>query len=164
MVCIGDRRLGFVRSTKWECKIRANTNIERANTRFAPTIRKLNVCIGCRRSVCAEHEKCGGDPCDCPDVDEAICSALLVVNCLYGWRLGRWDAWGIGADTRRWINYELRITNYGKGGTERQNQPFVCGEYERIARPEAACGKGHAPKIKNEKLKMKIRGKLKMKK
>ena len=29
---------------------RANTNIERANTRFAPTIRKLNVCIGCRRS------------------------------------------------------------------------------------------------------------------
>ena len=34
---------------------------------------------------------------------------------------GHRDAWGIEADTRRWINYELQITNYGKGRAERQD-------------------------------------------
>ena len=37
-------------------------------------------------------QKCRGNPCDCPDVDEAICSALLVVNCRYGQRRGHRDA------------------------------------------------------------------------
>jgi len=31
-----------------------------------------------------------GNPFGCPDVDETICSALLVVNCLYG------GGWGVG--------------------------------------------------------------------
>ena len=64
----------------------ANTNIERANTRFAPTVcallNGLYWVIG-GWGLCGA-QKCRGNPCDCPDVDEAICSALLVVNCLYG--------------------------------------------------------------------------------
>ena len=33
--------------------------------------------------VCAEYKNVGAILCDCPDVDKAICSALLVVNCRY---------------------------------------------------------------------------------
>ena len=79
-----------------ETQKRANTIIERANTRFAPTIRVLN------------------------DVAQAIRELSV-----------RAEAWASGCVRDR-SGYEtlnqLRITNYGKGRAERQDQPFVCGE------------------------------------
>ena len=61
-VCVSARRpVCFVRSTNKKgtntIVIRANAIIIRANTRFAPTIRKLNVCIGDRRSVFVRSTK-----------------------------------------------------------------------------------------------------------
>ena len=45
----------------------ANTNIERANTRFAPTIRVIEwFVLGIGGWDLCGAQKCRGNPCDCP--------------------------------------------------------------------------------------------------
>lgn len=87
------RPICFVLRTKWECmdtNKKGRTQILKGRTHgFAPTLCVIEWC--------------------CPDNSWIVCT---------GGR-GHRDAWGIEADTRRWINYKLGITNYGKGETER---------------------------------------------
>ena len=83
------------------------------------------------RGLCGA-QKCRGNPCDCPDVDETICSALLVVNC-------RYVAGALGCVRDR-SGYEtlnqLRITNYElRKGKSRETRLTICMRRVRADSP-----------------------------